>query len=283
MTIYAALRAAAEALTPVSDTARLDAELLMAHALGIDRGEMLLRQRDAPVPAAFASMIDRRLTNEPVAYITGIQHFWDLRLKVTPDVLIPRSDSELLIDLARQFFAGRAPPQNIIDLGTGSGALILAALSLFPYARGVAVDASALALGVADRNRVELGFADRLTLQRLDWRDADWVRAVAGGPFDLLLCNPPYVEQDAPLPPMVRDYEPGSALFAGKDGLDDYRRLMPAISALMTAEALAIFEIGMTQAEAARKYADAAGFDSEMHRDLAGKPRALTLKMRHGG
>lgn len=273
-----ALRHAADALSHVSDSPRLDAELLMAYALGMDRSDMLLRQRDLSVPAAFPAMLARRRANEPVAYIIGLQHFWDLQLAVTPAVLIPRADSELLIEIAIQHFSARAQPKAIIDLGTGSGALILAALSAFSGARGIGIDASQAALDVADGNRFRCGFAERLSLQRLDWRDADWTQAATGGPFDLLLCNPPYVEQDADLSPMVRDFEPGSALFAGADGLGDYRLLIPAISRLMAGDALAVFEIGATQADAVGVMAQAAGFDWQMHRDIAGKPRALALR-----
>lgn len=273
-----ALRLAAQTLAGVSDSPRLDAELLMAHALGMDRSAMLLRQSELSVPPAFAAMIERRRRHEPVAYITGIQHFWDLELAVTPHVLIPRADSEIAIETALRIFAPRAAPRRIIDLGTGSGALILAALSAFPGARGHAIDTSQAALDVAGVNRARCGFADRLCLQRLDWRDAGWTAAVPGGPFDLLLCNPPYIEQDAVLSPMVRDFEPSGALFAGAGGLDDYRILIPAISRLMAQDGVAIFEIGAGQAESVAAMARAAGFASEMHRDLAGQPRILVLE-----
>jgi release factor glutamine methyltransferase len=270
------LREAAESLSGVSDTARLDAELLMAHALKLSRSEMLMRQHDLAVPRDFAAMVTRRMAHEPVAYITGVQHFWDLELSVAPGVLIPRADSETLIETAAEYFAGRVGPKTIIDLGTGSGALIMAALSLFPQARGLAIDASAAALEIAERNRQNLGLTERLELRQLSWRDPDWISAV-GEPFDLLLCNPPYVESDAELSPMVRDFEPGSALFAGADGMDDYRILIPAIAAIMAEGGAAIFEIGATQGEAVGALAREVGFTCEMKRDLSGNPRALLL------
>ena len=136
MTVALAIREAAEALAAVSDTPRLDAELLMAHVLGVTRSDMLLRAITDPVPAGIAAFVVRRLRHEPVAYILGHQEFYGLNLIVTPDVLIPRGDSETLIEAARNSMAER-PPARILDLGTGSGALLLAALSLWPAASGV--------------------------------------------------------------------------------------------------------------------------------------------------
>jgi release factor glutamine methyltransferase len=133
--LAAALRDAAALLSAISDTARLDAELLAAHLLGLGRMEMLAQMRDLPVPEGLDALIARRAEHEPVAYITGRQAFWDLELSVTPDVLIPRADSETLIEAAQAAFAGLKPPARILDLGTGSGALLLAALS--PWRRAM--------------------------------------------------------------------------------------------------------------------------------------------------
>ncbi len=270
------LREAAVRLADSSDTPRLDAELLMAHALGIDRSTMLLRQSDLGVPSKFSALIERRMAHEPVAYITGTQDFWDLKLCVTPDVLIPRSDSETLIEAAVAAFTNGAPPSSILDLGTGSGALLLAALSCFAAAHGVGVDASSLAVAVAQGNATRLGFAERAVFHHLSWHDDSWADAV-GGPFDLILCNPPYVETLAALAPMVVDYEPHSALFAGAEGLDDYRILMPFIPALLKADGIAIFEIGASQAKQVMDIAVKSGLECALHLDLAGNPRALTL------
>ena len=275
--IPTALREASEALARVSDTARLDAEILLAHGLHMDRAQMLMRQRDLEVPDGFAALVARRLAHEPVAHITGKQGFWDLSLAVSPDVLIPRADSETLIEAAEKAFADRSGPKTILDLGTGSGALILAALSLFPNASGVATDASAAALQVAKKNADDTGFSERLELQELDWCDSGWEQLV-GGPFDLILCNPPYVETGANLAPMVRDYEPDEALYAGADGLDDYRFLLPKLTGLLTIGGIAIFEIGATQAEAVGALAREAGFTWDVAKDLGGNPRCLTLQ-----
>lgn len=269
------LVAATRALEGVSDTPRLDAELLMAHALDISRNDMLLRARDLETPAAFDALLGRRLAHEPVAYIRGYQEFWDLTLAVTPATLIPRGDSETLIEAAIAYFQDREPPARILDLGTGTGALLLAALSVFPEARGVAIDASAAALAVAQGNASRLGLAGRATFLHQSWRDSGWAAAL--GRSDLILCNPPYVETGAELAPQVRAHEPASALFAGADGLDEYRLLVPQIPALLFEAGVAIFEIGKGQQDAVAGLATQNGCLATLHRDLADIVRALSL------
>ena len=269
----AALRDAATQLSRVSVTPRLDAELLMAHALGIARSDMLLRQSDLAVPKGFAALLARRTGHEPVAYITGWQAFWDLELAVAPAVLIPRSDSETLIEAALE----GPMPARVLDLGTGSGALLLAALSAFPQAAGIGIDASETALAVAEANAQRLGFGPRSQWLQRSWHDAHWSKAL--GQFDLILCNPPYVEDDAALAPMVAQHEPHSALFAGPEGLDDYRILIPQIPALLTRCGVAVFEIGHMQAAVVSDLAIKAGLSTELRRDLAGKPRALRFSL----
>jgi release factor glutamine methyltransferase len=272
----AALTEAAARLQGISDTPRLDAEMLLAHALGIDRNALLPRLRDLSAPSGFDALVDRRAGHEPVAYIRGEQEFWDIRLMVTPDVLIPRGDSETLIEAARDHFAARTPPAHILDMGTGSGALLLAALSLFGEAHGTAIDASAAALCVASDNAGALGMAGRSRFLQRSWRDGGWAQDL--GTFDLILCNPPYVETTAELAPQVRDFEPTSALFAGTDGLEEYAIIMPQIDALLKRDGIAIFEIGRGQDEAVRRMATAAGFFVQEHRDLGGIIRALQLQ-----
>lgn len=272
------LAKAAAGMADASDTPRLDAELLMAHALGLSRSELLLRQADLKAPEGFADLVERRKAHEPVAYITGRQAFWDLDLVVTPDVLIPRADSETLIEAAIAAFAGSDGPKRVLDLGTGSGALLLAALSAFPDATGVGVDASASAIAVALDNARALGFDERTIFSCLSWRTAGWADSLAG-PFDLILCNPPYVEESAALAPMVSGYEPHSALFSGPEGLDDYRILVPQIPSLLTTRGFAFFEIGSTQAEAVGNLARKSGFFTEMRHDLSGNPRCLRFSL----
>ncbi|MET4133174.1 release factor glutamine methyltransferase [Porphyrobacter sp. MBR-155] len=272
MTVSEAIRAAAERLAAASDTARLDAELLMAHALGVSRSDMLLREMQSPAPAGFAALVERRAAHEPVAYITGLAEFYGLELTVTPATLIPRGDSETLIAAALEVAgtAGRA-----LDLGTGSGALLLALLANRAGWQGVGVDASAAALAVAAGNADALGLANHSAWHQRDWHAWGWADGL--GTFDLVLCNPPYVEADAALDRQVRDYEPASALFAGPQGLDDYRALIPQLGKLIVPDGIAIFEIGARQAEAVSAIAATAGFAVELRRDLAGRPRALIL------
>lgn len=270
-----AIRSAAARLATSSDTARLDAELLMAQALGVTRSDMLLRNMRDPEPEGFAALVERRTRHEPVAHILGRQEFYGLDLKVTRDTLIPRGDSEALVEAARLWFGRHVAPARILDLGTGSGALLLAALSIWPEAEGVAIDASEKALAVAQDNAAALGLGGRASMRLADWCQPGWTEGL--GRFDLVLCNPPYVETDAALAPSVRDHEPARALFAGAEGLDDYRALIPTLRGLMAEGAPAILEIGATQAEAVSRLATAAGFAVTLHHDLAGRPRALLL------
>ncbi|KQN01221.1 protein-(glutamine-N5) methyltransferase, release factor-specific [Sphingobium sp. Leaf26] len=267
MTIPDALRAATVQLAVASDTARLDAELLMAHALGLSRGDMLLRQRDLTVPETFAPLLARRLDGEPIAHITGMRDFWTINLAVTPDTLIPRPDSETLIEAAVDHFAGRAPA-SILDLGTGSGALLLAALAEWPHAQGLGIDASPPALVVAQGNAMRLGMADRATFCLGDWAQG------VDGPFDLLLINPPYIVADLVLSGDVRR-EPASALFAGPDGLADYRRIAPDLPRLIAPGGMAAIEIGHDQKDSVSTLLRDQGLVVAARRDLAGHDRCL--------
>ncbi|MEO5587094.1 MAG: peptide chain release factor N(5)-glutamine methyltransferase [Novosphingobium sp.] len=269
-----ALRAAAATLAPSSDTPRLDAELLMAHALGVTRSELLLRHMTAPVPAAFAPLLGRRQAHEPVAYILGEQEFRGLSFMVTRGVLIPRGDSEVLVDVA---LAACPAARRVLDCGTGSGALLLAVLSELPAARGVGIDRSAAALAVAHGNAARLGLADRATLALADWSRPGWADEL-GGPFDLVLANPPYVEEAADLAASVRDHEPAGALFAGPEGLDAYLVLIPQLPDLLSPAGVAVIEIGHTQADAVSAIARGVGFSTTLHRDLAARPRALEMR-----
>jgi release factor glutamine methyltransferase len=269
--VRAALADAARRLSGVSDTARLDAELLMAHALGVSREVLLLSRLDHTVPTDFDTLMARRLSHEPVAYITGTRDFWTITLGVTPAVLIPRPDSETLIEAAVTHF-GKEGPKRVLDLGTGSGALLLAALSEWPAATGLGIDASQAALAVATANAQQLGLADRAAFALGDWGEG--VSEV----FDLILCNPPYVERAAKLAPEVADHEPASALYAGEDGLDDYRRLLPQFEKLMAPGAIVTLEIGAVQAEPVSALALEVGLGARCFQDLAGRNRCLVLE-----
>lgn len=267
------LRAATVQLAAGSDTPRLDAELLMAHALGLSRADMLMRQRDLDVPAAFAGMLDRRLSGVPIAHITGTRDFWTISLAVTPDVLIPRPDTETLMDAAVDHFRDRGPG-SVLDLGTGSGALLLAALNEWPQARGLGIDASAAALTVARGNADRLGLSDRA-----DFRPGDWGQGV-DGLFDLLLINPPYIGLDEPLAGDVL-HDPHGALFAGADGLDDYRRIAPDLPRLIAPGGMAAIEIGYRQGPSVSELVTRQGLVATVKQDLAGHDRCVIVT-RHG-
>jgi release factor glutamine methyltransferase len=275
------LTEAARKLETISDTPRLDAELLMAHALGMERSAMLLQLRDLEVPPGYDALVAQRMRHEPVAYIRGYQDFWDLSLTVSPEVLIPRADSETLIEAAQRHFAGKEGPQRILDLGTGSGALLLASLSLFPEAEGIGIDASPAALAIAKGNAEDLGLGSRSNLNHLSWRDTGWADDL--GQFDLILCNPPYVETDAQLQRSVHDFEPHQALYSGPQGLEDYRILIPQIPELLNPNGIAIFEIGQGQEQAVSNLAASAGLVSRPHKDLAGIVRALSMTAKDSG
>jgi release factor glutamine methyltransferase len=252
-----------------SDTPRLDAELLMAHALGVSRQAMLLTRLGDPVPEGFAALVERRVVHEPVAYITGSRGFWTIELNVGPGVLVPRADSETLIEAAVAYFAGGEGPKRVLDLGTGPGTLLLAALAEWPGAQGVGVDASETALGYARDNAVRLGLADRAGLRVGDWGDG------LDGRFDLILCNPPYIGTGEELGAEVRDHEPTNALFAGADGLDDYRRIVPELPRLLAPGGIAVLEIGWTQSAAVAALVRAAGLTAAIRQDLGGRDRAV--------
>lgn len=274
MTVADAIRAATACLAATSDTARLDAEVLMAHALGVTRSDLLLRHMRDPAPAGYAALVERRAGHEPIAYITGHQEFHGLELTVTADVLIPRGDSETLVDAA---LAARPDARSVLDCGTGSGALLLAVLHALPLAQGTGIDRSPAAIAVARGNAERLGLGPRCRMVAADWGEPGWAEGL-GGPFDLILANPPYVEDQADLAPSVRAHEPAGALFAGPDGLDAYRVLVPQLPALLAPGGIALVEIGAAQADAVSALARAAGLGPRLHRDLAKRPRVVEMR-----
>jgi release factor glutamine methyltransferase len=266
-----ALADAARQLSATSDSARLDAELLMAEALHIDRDRLILAPPDRDVPKRFWAMVKRRTKGEPIAYITGRRAFWNIDLHVGPGVLVPRPDSEVLIASAIEHFEGGEGPRRILDLGTGPGTLLLAALDIWPEATGLGVDLSRQALSYAAANARRLGFEQRVRLKLGNWADG------IEESFDLILCNPPYVAEGAELGPGVREYEPDEALFAGEHGLDAYRALAPQLPALLNLDGLAAVEIGTDQAEVVKGLLARDGLDASVGNDLAERPRAVLL------
>ena len=270
-TIPRALARATNELRALSNTPRLDAELLMAEALHIDRDKLILSPPQRDVPERFFEMMERRKAGEPVAYITGRRAFWNIELHVGPGVLIPRPDSEVLIASALEHFEGSAGPDRILDLGTGPGTLLLAALDLWPNSTGVGVDVSRKAMSYAAANARRLGFENRVKL-----KEGDWANGISET-FDLILCNPPYVAEDADLGPGVREYEPDEALFAGKEGLDAYRELAPQLPRLLNRGGLAAIEIGHDQAEPVTALLARGGLQARVANDLAGRARTVLL------
>jgi release factor glutamine methyltransferase len=269
--VRAALAEAERRLADIPGQPRQDAELLMAHALGVTLSDLHLRHLDDDAPCRFQELIERRLAREPVAYITGRAGFWTIELEVGPGALIPRADSETLIEAAVEHFGARTP-HNILDLGTGPGTLLLAALHQWPQARGIGVDASQRALGYARAN------ADRLGLGALaEFRRGDWAQGIKG-PFDLILCNPPYIEAGAALAPDVSEWEPHRALFAGPDGLEAYRRIAPDLARLTAPAGIACLEIGQGQEAAVAQLFQGSPFTISSRADLRGITRCLTLR-----
>ncbi len=266
-----ALAAAARRLAAASETPRLDAELLMAHALGMEREVLLLSCQDDEAPEAFEVLVRRRETGEPIAYITGRRAFWTIELEVGPGVLVPRPDSETLIEAAVAHF-GTSGPRSVLDLGTGPGTLLLAALDQWPKARGVGIDASEKALAFAHRNAERLGLSERV-----HFRPGDWAEGIEER-FDLVLCNPPYIEADASLPGDVSEWEPAEALFAGADGLDDYRRLAPQIGRLIGPGGVACIEIGAGQEAKVTETFRSWKLNPRAVKDLSGRPRCLVVR-----
>ena len=270
MRVRQALTWASQRLAHATDTPRLDAELLMAKALRVERETMLLSGLDEEAPAAFEALVARREAGEPVAYITGRRAFWTIEVEVGPGALIPRPDSETLIEAALDHF-GETGPATILDLGTGPGSLLLAALDQWPKAKGLGIDRSEAALAMARRNAERLGLAERAAFRLGDWGEGLDAR------FDLILCNPPYVEDSAKLPRDVAEWEPREALFAGPDGLDDYRRLAPQVGRLLAPAGIACIEIGAAQEAAVSSLFRHEGFTVATRRDLAGRPRCLVV------
>jgi len=269
--VFRAVDDAARQLSETSDTARLDAELLMAEALHIDRDRLILSPPDRAIPKRFWTMVKRRSAREPIAYITGRRAFWNIDLHVGPGVLVPRPDSEVLIASAIEHFEGSPGPQRILDLGTGPGTLLLAALDIWPEATGLGIDVTRRALSYASANARRLGFEGRLKFKLGNWTQGIKER------FDLILCNPPYVAEGAELGPGVREYEPDEALFAGEMGLDAYAALASQLLRLLAPGGLAAVEIGQGQAAVVTRLLTRDGLRSKVANDLAERPRAVLL------
>ena len=257
LTIRDAIEQAAKRLKMAGvDGARHDAWLLLGHILQQDRATLLAHALDNLGPEdhhAFSRLVDRRTDREPIAQIIGRKEFWSLEFRVTADVLSPRPDSECLIEAALAEVNRRSQASawsgRILDLGTGSGCLLLALLSECPATIGIGVDISQRALSTARLNGERLALAERA-----HWLCADWGTALDGD-FDLIISNPPYVTtgEAERLAPEIREFEPASALFAGIDGLDAYRLLAGDLRRLLVPEGVALLEVGVGQAPIGRR------------------------------
>ena len=279
MTVREALRRGAERLAAAGiPDPRREARLLLSHAARLPPAA-LLRDPERPVDApgagdAFDAHIARRAGREPLALILGRQEFWSLSFAVSPATLIPRPDSEAVVEAALAAHPDPAAPLRVLDLGTGTGCLLLAVLHERPAAWGAGVDLSPDAARLAARNAGALGLAARSAFVCADWD------APLRGRFDLVLSNPPYVETAAiaGLMPEVAGHEPARALDGGADGLAAYRRIVARLPALLAPGGVAVLELGEGQSGSVGALAAAAGLPrQETRRDLAGIARALSL------
>lgn len=267
----ALLRAAARRLAATSPSPRLDAELLLAHALATSREGLYLALRQPVTEAAaarFAELVEARAGQQPVAYLTGEREFWSLRLAVTPDVLVPRPETELLVERALlRLPAG--DPARVLDLGTGSGAIALAIARERPAAQVLGIDRSEAALAVARGN------ADRLGIGNVAWLRSDWYAALPPRRFDLIVSNPPYIADDEwPATDPETAFEPVTALRAGADGLDDLRVIIAGAAGWLVPGGCLLVEHGYRQGAAVRALFTAAGLvDIASEADLAGQER----------
>jgi release factor glutamine methyltransferase len=259
------------------DSPELDARILVGHALALDHAGLAAasaRILDARERATIAAFADRRLAREPVARIVGCKEFWSLKLRVDPTTLVPRPETETIVETALAAIdtgGSRSRPLQIADLGTGSAALLLALLAELPNAFGIGTDTSIGALRTAREN------ARRLQFPRAAFVACD-MSAALGGPFDLIVSNPPYIASAniAALPPEVRVYDPHAALDGGADGLDYYRAIAAAVPAMLKPAGSLVVELGEGQAPAVAALFAAGGLKSSPPRaDLGGVPRAL--------
>jgi release factor glutamine methyltransferase len=255
------------------DSPRREARLLLGAAAGLSQEELLREPGRAIDAAAFDLLVRRRAGREPLALILGWQEFWSLRLRVSPATLIPRADSETLIEAA--VAARPIGVRTVLDLGTGTGCLLLAAMTEFPSAFGVGTDRSPEAAQLAAANARDLGLAGRAAIVCANWA------APLDARFDLVLSNPPYIPRsDIPgLMPEVARFEPSSALDGGADGLDPYRVIIAALPRLLRPGGLAVLELGAGQAPAVTEIARRAGFARTTTRpDLSGMARAFLIE-----
>lgn len=259
------------------ESAALDARVLLQHATRRSWADLFQNEDEIAAPGeivSFNEMVARRSAHEPVALIVGAKEFWSLNFKVTPATLIPRPESEHLIERALELIA-KVSSGRVLDLGTGTGCLLISFLKERPRMAGMGIDLSAQALEVARANAIS-----HQVLKRCTFSQSDWLEKVAGE-FDLVLANPPYLSQAEleTAPPEVREFEPPLALSPGTDGLDAYRVIAPGLSRVLKPGGFAVLEFGAGQARSVRAILESAGLDSaRIGRDLAGHERLISVR-----
>ncbi len=278
LAIHVALSECRAALAAAGiESAAFEARLLVAAALEVPVEQVIAWPERAIDPAArgrLAALLARRSAREPMAHVLGRREFWSLEFAVTPDVLVPRPDSETLVAAALEQVADRTAPLRLLDLGVGSGCLLLALLSELPQATGLGIDISRAAIAVAQRNATALGLATRVRFEHGNWL------AGVGGRFDVVVTNPPYIARGelAGLPPEVR-HDPPAALDGGEDGLEAYRVIAAGLSAVLAPGGFGAIEIGAGQAEFVTAILREAGLEPWLRRsDLSGTTRCLLAR-----
>jgi len=278
-TIAAALAEAGGRLRAVgADSPELDARVLLRQVTGHEDA-WLIANPDAEIDAealhGYSELLARREHREPVSQIVGEREFWSRNFRVTADVLTPRADTETLIETVLTRIEDRDASLRILDLGTGSGCILLTLLAECPNATGLGVDMSSAALEVAATNAVALGLSGRVK-----WQEADWCEGVEG-PFDVIVSNPPYIAgyEFRHLEPEVRDHEPNMALNGGADGLAAYRRIIPSLKRLGTGHSVIAMEVGQGQARGVAALGRVAGLRiADTDQDIARRVRVITLE-----
>jgi release factor glutamine methyltransferase len=272
-TIAQALSEGAARLNGIADNPRLEARLLLAHAPGLTQNDLIREPNRTADTTTFETLLTRRIAHEPLALIVGHREFWSLDFHVSPATLIPRPDSETVIEAALATFANRPPPQKILDLGTGTGCLLLALLKEFPSAFGIGLDLNPDATALAKCNATHLGVIDRSAFATGNWTNA------LSGRFDLIVSNPPYIRGPdiETLMPEVGHHEPRRALDGGPDGYDAYRTILPNLTRHLEPDGAAVLELGVGQANYVSRLAREAGLQVSPRLDLAKIPRAVIL------
>lgn len=259
-------------------TCKIDAEVLLAHVLNIDRYKLIIDSNlliSAEQENAYQAMLSRRSKHEPISYITENKEFWGLNFYVNPHVLIPRPDSETLIELTLKYLEKRDNKYNMLDLGTGSGCLLIALLHELPNSYGIGIDQSSDALEVAKINAARQNLTNRS-----HFIESNWFTALKQQKFDVTISNPPYIETFATLDDDVAKFEPSQALYGGKSGLDAYEQIAQNAKEYLVGNGLLIVEIGINQATSVSEIFQSNGFILlEQKQDLAGIVRALAFKL----